>query len=72
MARWYDFPKYKAEDVCRHCGHFAKFHLSTDWVSKPGKLLGIWSICNRKDIGCECLEFGPEDNLEYLEVKSER
>lgn len=50
-------------DNCRDCGHFKFLHV-------PGfkGALGFDQHCDpQNDHGCDCFEYIPEDNLDYIE-----
>jgi hypothetical protein len=52
-------------DCCRICGHFYMYHFNT---GASVRLLPNNGQCDPlTDHGCDCKEFIPEDNLEYLE-----
>lgn len=51
-------------DCCRECGHFRFLHCEEQaWAGR----------CDpQNDYGCDCKEYVPEDNLDYVEWLAEK
>lgn len=64
MKRWYNYPKYKAEDKCRNCPHVAKFHIHVKNFGQDNQMAKFDECLNM----CACSGFAPVDNLMYLEM----
>ncbi len=69
MKKWYNSPKYKAEDKCRFCIHTALWHMIVKDFGMDNQM-ARWDKCDRpKGVNhCDCPGFAPVDNLEYLEM----
>lgn len=53
--------------LCRNCNHYYLSHTTDTWTpSKCGNIIN-----DDKFAPCECLEFVPKGNIEYLEWKYE-
>jgi hypothetical protein len=69
VNRWYDYPKYKADDHCRFCGHRAHFHMVVKNFGMDN-MQTKWDKCDKPATDCSCPGFAPEDNLAFLEEQS--
>lgn len=66
VKRWYNYPRFKADDKCRFCPHTAVFHMEIKNFGTPDQV-GRWTYCK-----CDvCPGYAPVDNLGYLEVKAD-
>jgi len=52
-------------EKCRWCSHYFISHLS---LSEEKQVCG-WINSAERLIKCDCTDYAPEDNLEYLEMK---
>lgn len=68
MKRWYNYPRFKAEDRCRFCSHAAVLHLTIKNFGMDNQQ-GSWDRCVQPALNCSCPGFAPIDNLDYLETK---
>ena len=68
LKLWYNYSKYHAEDRCRFCSHFAWMHIEIRNFGADN-MQAKWDQCDKKK--CKCPGFGPVDNLQYLEERSE-
>jgi hypothetical protein len=66
VKRWYNYPKYLAEEPCRYCPHNAKFHIKVKNFGMDNQMAQF------ADCTChKCPGYAPVDNLKYLEMKSD-
>lgn len=56
-------------EKCRSCSHY---FLSHTVLLPSGNIICEWGNSSYKPHHCECTEFLPKDNLEFLEMKYER
>lgn len=72
MNKWYNYPKFKAQEVCRFCKHPAFWHMEIKNFGTEDQM-GKWDKCTGPTSRqhCDCPGFGLVDNLEYLEQLSE-
>lgn len=55
-------------DNCRECGHFRFLHEFKGIGTHVEKGFAFTQACDpQNDHGCNCKEFMPEDNLDYIE-----
>lgn len=78
MSRnYYPYPKFKSEERCRFCVHYAMAHMEIKNFGAP-EMMGKWDKCimgvtdqSFQARTCPCPGFAPQGNLEYLEWQHE-
>lgn len=71
MTKVYKYNRFKAENRCRFCNHFAKFHVNFIGFGYP-PMEAWWDKCTKPATNCFCPGFGPEDNLDFFVYKWEQ